>query len=289
MIDIVLQKGKRAHRLSLPTGWDDLPSDDSRRVCLKALLQKGTDIAGKLGVLIESTPLKVSLLRALPPDQIADLLKLMDGFSITATPTPLISYFNHNGKIHYLPAAHGRNMSAIEFPIADDYYEKYLLHNDEEALLYLVATLARPTHKSVDFSRTGDRRIPLESRAQVEDRAPRLKGLPDEIKVAVLMYFAGIKSYVHELYGPWLFDKKEDDKEAKDEEDEQQTGAGMFGWWGLYMDVAESGVFGNLDQVYQSNFHTICMYLVKKKEQQTEMERRMQLSSSPSREINNDL
>ena len=45
-----------------------------------------------------------------------------------------------------------------------------------------------------------------------------------------------------------------------------ESGQINFGWWGKYIEIAESGVFGNLDQVYAARFYDIIVFLIQKKE-----------------------
>jgi len=79
-----------------------------------------------------------------------------------------------------------------------------------------------------------------------------------------------MKMLIHKMYGAWIFDNDEEEDE-QDETAYAKASAGKagkgpnFGWWGIYLDVAESGVFGALEKVYQTSIHDICIFLVKKR------------------------
>src|SRR5690606_26772363 len=123
--------------------------------------------------------------------------------------------------------------------------------------------------------RRGDKRTLLNSREEAEARAERLAGLEPYLQFAVLLYFAGLKEYIYKTYKAWLFEDDDDDIEEEkdgDEEDDdepvQREAAPAqpdFGWWGIYQEAAEAGLFGRLDQVYQASFHDVAMWLVRQR------------------------
>ena len=82
--------------------------------------------------------------------------------------------------------------------------------------------------------------------------------------MSVLLYFVGIKEYIAKNYGQFLFD--EDDE---DDVNIQSATAHFpnFGWWSAYLQIAESGVFGNYEQVLQTNFHRVIMFLIEKRKE----------------------
>lgn len=277
MIELAIETKNCVERLAIPESWNEVPMA-SRLFCIRQLLTQPDDKRARLAIIRKLFKRQWRSIIALSDHQVADILKLTDGIGIKADPEPVIPSFKHKGVIYFLPKEKARNLTAFEYPVADGYYEQYVIDHDESALLYLVATLAREGHGDQKLAlKTGDVRTPLLSRLEIEHRANMLGGLAPDARVAVLMYFAGVKQYIHDLYGKWLFNQPIiDDEEEDSEPDAEAGGSGMFGWWGMYMTIAESGVFGNLDQVHQSNFHSICMYAVKKKEEEWEARRQME-------------
>ena len=116
----------------------------------------------------------------------------------------------------------------------------------------------------------GDDRVLIHSQAEVEARVIRMTGAPQEVHIQALMWWIGMKMLVNRMYGKWLFEGDEDEDEEEDTPDYAKATSGEakgpnFGWWGIFLDVAESGVFGPLEKVYQASIHDICIFLVKKR------------------------
>ena len=180
-----------------------------------------------------------------------------------------LPHFTHKGVMYHFPKPKGSNMTCIEFPMADEYYQDFIAAEkpDQHSLMCLLATLVREQNPDpAEVLRMGDARVALYSREEVEARASRLAGLPPEYCLQALLWFAGMKKYVHRVYGAWLFDSQDDEEEEEDEVPQKTANTGPnFGWWGIYQSVAESGVFGNLGQVHQAAFHDVCVYLVRKR------------------------
>jgi hypothetical protein len=249
---------EKKYVLALPESWQEVPT---RLVLpLYKLLTNYPIADAKVRALQLLVNLPKLLFLSLTDEQVGDLVDKMEWFKIDASAVPLIKEFEHNNITYYLPGEGLDNAAAIEFPLSDGFFEEYYNDNNEAALLLLIATLCReanPDEKEI-ISR-GDKRIMLTSRYEVEARAEKLKGLPLEIQGIVLSYFIGCKSFVFDAYGEFLFKKEEEGMKT------QAPRSAFLGWWGIYQDIAESGVFGNLEQVHQTNFHTIALYLVKKK------------------------
>lgn len=196
----------------------------------------------------------------IPALEMGKLTETLNWVNLAPSPEPIIPSFDHRGITFHFPKEKFENGRAIEYPIADDFYSDYCESNEKKHLVRLAATICRP--ESNDFKSIitrGDKRIPLLSREEAIHRAEILKDLPDEILLTVKLFFEGIKQYVHDTYGHWLFPQT-------NPEEENGSGGLNFGWWGMYQDVAENGLFGNLQQVYQSLFHDVAIYLIRKKE-----------------------
>jgi hypothetical protein len=180
---------------------------------------------------------------------------------------PLESFY-HRGTRYHFPTAKGPNVSCVEFALADDYYKAFA-EGDTDSLLRVSACLWREEDQD-ERGRLmrGDARVLLHSQAEVEARVLALEGAPKEVHIQALMWWVGMKMLVNKMYGRWLFDN---DDEDEDEDELPEAAASKpskgpnFGWWGIFLDVAETGVFGPLEKVYQTSIHDICIFLVKKR------------------------
>lgn len=242
--------GKKTIRRFLPQSFQE--AGENALFCIKQLLIYKNENLARAKALAKLLKIRPHLIKGLTNEDLGSLINQIQWMNLKPSAVPAIRFFDHNGKRYWLPKEKFADGLAIEYPIADEYFTQ-LLAGDDDALIKLAATLARP--------QSDGKRISITGREEVEKTAKELEGLSPEAQWAVYMYFGGVKQYIHNLYKGYLF-------KANDNEEGQQDGStAMFGWWGIYMDVAESGVFGNLEKVYQSNFHNICTYLVKKKQE----------------------
>lgn len=186
-----------------------------------------------------------------------------------ATVIPLKSFW-HQGIRYVFPIAKGGNVSCVEFALCEDYYRE-LDAGDSDALLRLSACIWREADTDErEMLKRGDERVKLHSKEEVEARVARLAGAPPEVHLQALTWWIGMKQLVNKIYGSWLFeqDEEDDDDDETDAPSSAKASASRgpdFGWWGIFLDVAESGTFGTKDQVYQESIHDICIFLVKKR------------------------
>lgn len=252
----------------LPEHWEDVPVRRRRHYCRLLLSENGVRRVAQ-----HLLRLPAWAIRALSPNQVAALEKALAWMQPKPDCVHLpFPSFRHHGQVYHLPKPKGENLTCIEYPMADEYFTEFLEQERDSALLLLCATICREENTDMAVVlRKDDPRIPLHSRAEVRDRAERLRGLPAEYQNAVLLYFAGLKEYINRTYGPWLFDDEDDGEEPQEEptpdpKKPAQKGPD-FGWWGIYQDVAEAGLFGHIEQVYQTAFHDVGMWLVRKQVQ----------------------
>jgi len=192
---------------------------------------------------------------------------------------PALPEMKHRRRTYLFPTPKGENISAIEYAAAEDYYKR-LDGGDGEALLLLAATLWRERDSDGRAAlRRGDWRVPLFDKAEVEARALRLKDAPPEMLMQALLYFIGLKMYVHRVYRTWLFEGEEEEEEEDNPtpdsspKREGKRGSGPdFGWWGVYQYAAEVGAFGTVKEVYQTPFHEVCVFLVRKRMEAEKMQ-----------------
>lgn len=244
-------------RRVLPASWKEVPQ--ARRLPLWQSLLSAPGEQGRVAALRLLLDLPDRLWQHLRPDHVAALLDALPW--LDTGPSPLIRFdsFRHGGRTYYLPDDHGLNMVAIEYPIADEAFEAYLKTHDVSNLRLLCGVLCREVEvEPAAIERRGDRRIPLLSRAQAEARALRFADLDDAVMAGVLLFFAGLKMYVHGSYGKVLFEQEE-----QEEGQEPRQAGPSLGWWSLYWTVATDGPYGrDVETVYQTSFHDVCLWLV---------------------------
>lgn len=262
------RKKKHTWRRELPETWSEIPPR-RRLKCYRLVVNDAR--AGLRQVLALCLRLPAWALRAMRAEEVAALTGALAWMTPAADCERLpFPNFEHGGVTYHFPRPKGENMTCIEYPIADEYYMQFVQGKDDTALLLLTATLVREEHPDQGRAlREEDARVPLHSRAEIAARANRLRAAPTEYQVAALLFFAGMKEYVHRVYGPHLFDQDDEEPGTDSEEEhnepennDEQEDAG-FGWWGILQDVAEAGLFGTMKEVYQANFHEVCMYLVR--------------------------
>lgn len=199
--------------------------------------------------------------RQLSEEQLATLALGLDWLELRACARPLRESLRRGLTSYYLPAEKFADGTAVEFAMADECFQQFL-DGDEDAPLRLLAVIARPHRRG--------KRIPVTDWDEVDHRLRRFRGLPPEWTLQAVMYWAGVKEYVHATYGEWLFRQPDDDEQ----EDHTPTGPN-FGWWGILMNIAEGGPFGSLEKVHQRNFHEVCIYLVQKEAARRDHERKL--------------
>lgn len=170
----------------------------------------------------------------------------------------------------------GQNITLREFIYLDEYLDKYA-QEDGMAIYELLATLCRPVDKDIlEGWCRDDVRIPLRSRDEVAVRAKVIAEydkcyyMHADIQMclaAALLMTIKIKQVANDLFIRHL-------RSGASNDDENNAGGGInFGWHTVAQDVAESGAFGTLDQVYDSPFYDLGMYLLKKKSEADRMRR----------------
>ena len=257
-------------RFEVPESWTEIPAP--KRVSVLRLLVDMPGTPGELEALRLLMGLSKNKMKRLHPGAVAELLDLCQWTQLKPAPVPLVEFFEHKTVRYHLPVAHFRNGACIEYPMADECLLAYLDDETPEKLLRLVAVLCREELPNpAEARRRNDPRVPLHSWAEVDARAEALRGLHPGIGTAVLLYFAGVKQYVFDTFGGWLFEPTDPDTPP-----EERPKGDPLGWWGLYMDAANNDP-ARLREIHQSNFETFCLMEVRRRKaaKQAEVESRM--------------
>lgn len=248
----------RKYSRTIAESWSDLPIA-VRLTFLRIMLSEHELIVAKIKILGLILKLPRRVFARMDSDSLMSLIDKLEWLNLEPSAT-ILPHFRWYGEIWHLPNAGFYNGTAIEFAIADDYATKFATTNDEKYLRLLAATVAHPLDDN-------DVRQPLTSREEAEKRADKeFAKLPIEICISVLLYFTGVKVKISEWYGEFLFDEVEQKFSIA------TAHFPNFGWWSAYLQIAESHVFGNYEQVLQTNFHRICMYLIEKRKAALQME-----------------
>lgn len=274
-VEVEIQIGSRLYRRDLPASWKEVP--EARRLLLCRILFRFAGERGRIEALRKLLDVPGKVWRRLTPGHAIALLDALPWLAIRPDPEPWFETFTYRRRRYYLPGAYGMNLVALEYPIADEAFMDYVRTGSPDALRLLCGTLCREAEEEPAAAiRRGDRRVPLLSRPEAEARALRYTQLPMHIQQAVFLYFAGVKEYVNRSYGPILFEQPETDERGNPV---QVSTTPTLGWWSVYFSTAADGPFGKLEQLYQTGFHDVCLYLVDRIRAQREMEMRSKLAS----------
>ena len=251
---------RRQHLFSLPDSWEEVEPTKKLKSILLLTRHKGAEAQLRLLRLWLGLKQKTfqRLLLTLTPEALTSILRLTD-WVFAPDIFLYIENFHHNELEHTYP---GRDFEAgigVEYPVADEFYTAYLETGEREQLVRLTAALARPEGK------------PITSRTDALQRAETMQQLPDEVLTASFLYFDHVKKVIHDTF-QMLFKNPEEDSEESNVID--------FGWWSRYEDIAETTIFGAVEQVQQQNFFTLCMYLVRKKSIADEQEQKMKMQKA---------
>lgn len=158
------------------------------------------------------------------------------------------------------------NLTLCEYRVAREYFREYSENGDVSALDKMIAVLYRPKKMLSYFikfknSFSGDFRIAYTSKSnplKLEARARRISKVPFPIKYCVYVYFAGCEDYIKE--GKPVIDGKQIDFGELYKESDGDDGSSI-GMIGLLFSIAESGVFGTVEQTDQQNIWDIMVRL----------------------------
>lgn len=253
---------RRRFVLSLPQAWSEVSASDRLtwwRIGISmpelsathAILRRLIPARWRVGLSDTDTATLVNVLRwAAPKPSCSDI----------AFPA-----YRHRRTDFLLPTANGENISCLEFALADDMYTRYAATQDAEQLELLTWTLyrERDTDTAAATAR-GDNRVLLHGIAEVQERLRIYGPAPVEMQTQALLYMSGLKVYLQQVYGAWIFEQPDEDEDGNPLPQPEAT-TPNFGWWGIFQAVAESGIFGDMEKTYQSSLHEVCVYLVRKK------------------------
>lgn len=204
-------------------------------------------------------PLEKSIWQKLTPEQVYDMLKVVQWLWEKPMKVSPLTSFKYHGVEYLLPEPRFANCSAIEFAQADYYFRQFCKPTpDMKALNKLIGTLCRPADTRADQSDPewkGDPREKYNSK-HCDTRALAFEHLPLAIKVLVLQYTAASFGEVQRQY-----------KIIFESGGKGKSGAGAVPvWLACLLEIAEKGTFGDWEKTCFTPIHTILLYLKAKKE-----------------------
>lgn len=261
------------YRRVLPASLEEV--GEARRLPLWQALLSRPGEAGRLAAVRHLLDLPKSVFKKLSDEHAFALLEALPWLEALPNATPFIAQFDYKGQTYYLPKTHGLNLVAIEYPIADEAFGKWAETGSEKSALLLCGALCREGHNDEAMTITrGDKRVPLITKSEALARADHFRDLPENIRTAVILYFAGVKEFIANSYGKVLFEQPDGDG------NEAQTTTPTLGWWSVYFSLATDGPFGrDVKSVYQAPFHEVCLYMVDRIRQQKADALRQKLAS----------
>lgn len=151
----------------------------------------------------------------------------------------------------YGPADSLANVRFAEFAVASAYYQAYMANHDPDMLNYLLATLYRTKdgHARPDSL---DKRVRFEQHKLSAHVRP-VRRLSAEVKMAVLMYFAGCMSELAMRY-PLLFAAPDPAVAQAGHRPAQSTGSSD---WLDFMRHLPADKFGTLEEIENSLIHPV--------------------------------
>lgn len=270
MHDIVLHTRKKKVTLQLPEKWAEVtPKQAFELMPLVALPPSPKASFRALKVFMNGSS---KYLRKMRPGQVASLTFCVSWLWEEDMTEAVIPWFEQDGQRYLLPDAMLENITCLEWLLAEEYYKELLESPNEKSMQNLMGTLCRePDRDKAAGMARDDMRVVLYSRKEAEQRGQRLVDVDERVKLFVMAFFSGCKKWVHTTYKSWLFKGPEEG-----EENEQPTSIiDQLGWYGIFQNVAESGVFGNMENVLvRTKFKDVCLFLITKKEQYEEMKRK---------------
>jgi hypothetical protein len=210
-----------------------------------------------LKALLMVSDMTLDYYRSLPYEMQYELRLLIDKFGRTDFDHDGINQFGRWPNRVRFVKANLSDMTCFQFLLADEYISDLPHASDRreqrKIFFMLIASLSFIKGK------------PIRERKDLIKRASKMANLNRYQTDYIFRRFFHIKTKVSELLT----------KQGMIDEDGENSGVD-FGWSGIYQDIAERNVFGNVQELYQSRFIDVLEYLIKNKIKADELERQRQ-------------
>lgn len=166
------------------------------------------------------------------------------------------------------PQSHGSDLIFGEYRKAVEFYNRFTLTQDPEALNALVGILYRePNRKKRDFALHGSNRQPY-NKHLIEKYISNVSGIADPIKYGVYLWFGYFCRFIvdggifviegNEVCFSGIFERSEPDPDAQHEN--------SIGMLSVLFTLADSGTFGNESETDRTELFKVLLKLLHDKE-----------------------
>jgi hypothetical protein len=171
------------------------------------------------------------------------------------------------GGKYYGPKDALQDITFAEYRIAHSFYAAYLESHDEKDLNKLIAVLYRPDKSFLWFRKLlpsfdGQFRIPFSSRSNpnyLEKRSLAIAKLPMPLRYGIFLFFSGCEEFLAK--GKVNVDGKEIDFSIIYEKSEDSLDSPDIGLVGILYSLAETKVFGSIEETDSQNLYDIMIRL----------------------------
>ena len=245
-------------RYQLPSGWEELTKDQVRKVAV--VHGNGFERNLQALFLLSSRRLKNDLARIDPAkvSAIADCLEWLNDKRDLDDPTdevfPLVKSFRHKGTVYHFPQESLNDVMVGEWSWADHYITQIgeNPHNPAPHLHGLLATVCRPLRPKKERTAKDYDGYPRQyfNPELIPYFEKKLKGVQPWVYFVLDDYVGRCQKMLKARYEPVFSGPKSDGPN--------------WGWNGIVMNVAETGIYGPEKSVNRENIHNLCLYLSKK-------------------------
>ena len=238
----------------IPTGYDELSKKDFKVVC-KLLVNNTADnqLIGlfyflKVRLWNWRQRKKNAIIKMLDANWIHTLMVDTSFLGWMIAPPKITKYFISSfwcGGIYYTgPPKKILNITASEMVFAYTFFKQYSQTSEEATLNRLLAVLYRPMNplsilRSFAYGYNGDKRMPLNTYL-FEKRVTRFAKLPMHTKMGIFLQFSSAWAQLEKQKAyEYVFNSVQKSNAKED----------PFVWEKIMMKMAESGVFGNYNEV----------------------------------------
>ncbi len=189
---------------------------------------------------------------------------------------------------YYGPGDALQDITFCEYRTAHSYFASYLSSKDEMDLCRMIAVLYRP-RKPFLFLRKlfpgfdGQQRIPFTSKSNpilLEWRARRITKLPIAVRYSIFLFFSGSERYL--ATGKPVIDGKEIDFSILYEGSDHDPDSPDIGLTGVLFALAESKVFGSIQETDDQNLYDVMVRLYQVVKQSKALEAKFKNNGSGS-------
>jgi len=257
------------HSFSLPLHLGEVTPDQAKRLG-GLLLAKEEEVLPFILHRLVSTKTQ-NLLRGIDPAQLLKisqlLLWMLEDRKVNGVEevNPLTTSFRIGLTHYYLPQPSLNDVTVNEWMWVEATMQQLVDNEkDEDAMARIIAVICRqlrPRNERFSEDFDGYPRVHFNPE-RIPAATETMKKAPGWVSAIVLDYLMRCKSMLSTRYATIFSGEK--------------TGGVNWGWKGSVMAVAETGIFGRETDVLKENIHNLCIFLVKKRSDQKEDERKLE-------------